>query len=108
MKLKDADVQPNRIRQHEHLSPDLEVRAQAIYDILGKHLNQDRLRWADGFCFDLHPERELAIWENYAAAYKKFTDGKPQYHQAVAWRTILEHIANTEVEVVNLASPKQV
>jgi len=106
VKLKDiAGKNYKSVRWHEHLPDDLKARAKAVYRILGPMLDLNEAAWVDEFCLDLHPDREIAVWERYAECFQNFTSGKPGYCRAVAWKAILNDIANTEVvEVENIAT----
>ena len=107
MKLRDIgdSIMVNRVRRREKLPPDLEAKASAVYAVLGRHLNQTIEKWLDGFCFDMNPDKEIAIWETYAQIYAKWTKGKQPYYQAVCYRAILEDIAETPVVFQGQAPP---
>lgn len=50
------------VHRRETLSPAQELVAKEIHRIVGEHLVGPYEKFELGFCYDMHPERELAIW----------------------------------------------
>jgi hypothetical protein len=49
-------------RQRDKLPPELETKANELYDRIGKMIGLSKAEWYDGFLYDQHPENELKIW----------------------------------------------
>jgi hypothetical protein len=90
---------PRRMRAC--LEPGHQARAAAVFQILGADMaNQTLESWLDGFCYDMHPEREIAVWERYAVFYKAHATGRSNVERKVLYAIIIQHIMNTDVEDV--------
>ena len=50
-------------RLHEKLPPDLEARADKLFDRIGKYRCYNLRDWHDGFLRDVNPEEEIQNWE---------------------------------------------
>ena len=55
------DLCPGPIR-HQSLPPDLLGQIQAVYDVIGPHIDVTLEQFEIGFMRNMHPEREVAIW----------------------------------------------
>ena len=66
-----ANIDPGPIR-HAELPPDLLKRATALESVFADVFPMTHEKWIEGFRRDAHPEREIAIWEQIAAAYTRF------------------------------------
>ncbi len=70
-------LHPGPIR-HETLAPELLEIVRSIYEVVGPYLNTTLEQFEIGFMRDVHPEDEVAIWCNIAAAWidyhEKFLD----------------------------------
>jgi hypothetical protein len=66
-------------RKHECLSPELTARAKAIWQIVKRVCwwQQTEGQWVDGFLYDDHPEREIAIWEDNASRFLDWLNDNP-------------------------------
>ena len=68
---KISDLRPGPIR-HEELPPDLVDRIRAFKEVLGDVEPSSLEGTIENFQRDMHPEREVEIWERIARAYKDF------------------------------------
>ena len=64
------DLKPSS-RRHENLPNTLLVRARLVHQIVGNVVGQTLDEMVDLFCRDLHPHREIEVWERIAAAYQE-------------------------------------
>ena len=64
------DLKPSSQR-HETLPNTLLVRARLVHQILGDVIGRTLDEMVDLFCRDLHPHREIEVWERIAAAYQE-------------------------------------
>ena len=74
-RVKLSDLKPGPLR-HLTLPQDLVTRIKYIHSVLGEHYGATIEHWLEGFQRDMHPEKEVAIWESTARAYEKFTKGR--------------------------------
>ncbi len=51
------------IRYHDSLSEDLVRRIKRLHPIISEVLPWSLDEWVNGFHYDMHPEREVRIWE---------------------------------------------
>ncbi len=69
-------------KKHQSLSDDLVLRAKMIYSLVGdavqSTMGHDLDKFIDCFLYDLHPDREIAVWEKIAIVYHDLTVGKEQ------------------------------
>lgn len=79
--VKLRKLKPGPIR-HVALPAQLLDQIGAAYKVLGPYLDTTLEQFELGFMRDMHPVREIAIWNRIAAAWRsyhdKFFDGKPQ------------------------------
>src|SRR5690349_532138 len=66
-----ANVRPGPIR-HADLPPDLLKRVKALEPVFADVYPITHEKWIEGFRRDADPAREIAIWEQIAAAYTGF------------------------------------
>jgi hypothetical protein len=85
------------LRWRDKLPPDLAARATSVYTMLGGQLRKSLDAWVDGFCFDMHPEREIALWERYAALYHKHSVGRSTADKRTVFIIMMECMGDTEV-----------
>lgn len=52
--------------RHAQLPPELQARADKLLDRIGKYLGHTEQSWRDGFCRDMHPDRQIKLWERIA------------------------------------------
>jgi len=71
-KFKVSDLRPGPIR-HEDLAPDLVDRIKALKQVLGDVEPSSLEATIENFRRDMHPEREVDIWERIARHYQNFT-----------------------------------
>lgn len=91
--LKPEDLKPSRVRRST-LTPELRRRAEATLtrigrSLLGKHWTKKT--WADGFEYDMHPEREIAGFEvagNVLALERKLRPNVPNREVELVWVAI--------------------
>jgi hypothetical protein len=62
--------------QHPTLPPMLMLRIQRLHGVLVEHVGMGLGEWVEGFQRDLHPEREVIIWEGLARALESFTKAR--------------------------------
>lgn len=66
--VSSANGQPSDKRR-ENLPPELMERVRKIKTDLDQVYPKTIEFWEDGFCRDMHPEKEIAIWEHIAFIY---------------------------------------
>jgi len=64
------------IQRHDTLPGDLIERVARIKESLSIPYPKPLYEWIDGFKCDLHPEKEIEIWEWIVKHYTDFTKGK--------------------------------
>ena len=69
---KISDLHPGPIR-HEELAPDLIDRIKAFKLVLGDVETSSLEATIENFQRDMHPEREVEIWERIANVFQTFT-----------------------------------
>ena len=70
-----ATVKLGPIR-HAELPRALIERAKALEPVFADVYPVTHEKWLEGFRRDVHPEREIAIWEQIAVAFTQFTAGR--------------------------------
>jgi hypothetical protein len=79
-------LKPGPIR-HVALPAQLLDQIGAAYKVLGPYLDTTLEQFEVGFMRDMHPVREIAVWNRIAAAWRsyhdKFLGGKPQPKEEV-------------------------
>lgn len=70
-----ANVRQGPIRQAD-LPPDLLKRATALEPVFADVYPTTHEKWIENFRRDVYPEREIAIWEQIAAAYTQFFESR--------------------------------
>ena len=80
--IKISDVQPGPIR-HASLPPDLIKRIKSFKQILGEVETSTLEKTIKNFQRDQHPEREVAVWERIAAAYRLYVCENPSDNMAI-------------------------
>src|SRR4030095_16899943 len=70
-----STLRPGPIR-HAQLPDDLIARVRAFEPVFADIYPNTHEQWLEGFQRDLHPENEIAIWENIAAALTQFIAGR--------------------------------
>jgi hypothetical protein len=106
MKLKDyikkhGVTKESTLRWRDSLPPELAARATVVYTMFEGHLYDSLDSWVDGFCFDMHPEREIALWERYAALYRRHSCGRSSVDKRAVYHILMEYMG--EAEVVDVA-----
>jgi len=69
--MNPESLKPGPIR-HTALPPNLLKRAIALEPVFADVYPVTHEKWIEGFRRDAHPENEIAIWEQIAAAYTQF------------------------------------
>ena len=94
-KMKIADVK--FIRYHNSLPENLVKRLKKLYPSISEILSYHSVdEWVDGFCCDMHPEREVRIWENMIELWKsscKKYKIRSKESKSKVFTMILEHSA---------------
>lgn len=67
------DLKPSS-RRYEALPNELLVRVRLIHQVLGDVVEKTLNEMVDLFCRDLHPQREIEVWERIAVAYREVQD----------------------------------
>lgn len=62
--------------RHAQLPPALIERIRALEPVFADVYPITHEKWIEGFQRDVHPEREVAIWEQIAIAFSQFTSGR--------------------------------
>jgi len=69
-------VNPSELKagpiRHPVLPPELLEQIGAAYEAVGPYLGTTLEQFEIGFMRDAHPEREVAIWSNVAAAWHRY------------------------------------
>lgn len=69
--MKPGELAEGPIR-HAVLPPELLEQIGAAYEAVGPYLGRTLEQFEIGFMRDMHPEREVAIWNNVAAAWYSY------------------------------------
>lgn len=77
-RIKLTNLHPNPYHFHEALAGSLVARIKAFKKILHEVETAPLQETLDAFLHDMHPEREVAVWEWIAEEYQKKTMGKPR------------------------------
>lgn len=104
MKTIRADDGLVHVQWHEALPPKLTRRADALYDRVAKHLGYTPQAWRDGFCMDLHPEREISIWEHIADVVEHLWKSKPAAIKGLKRKLVLEIVVGVSAGWVDIPS----
>ena len=67
-----ATLKPGPI-QHEQLSDEQLRRITHLHEILAEVDPSSLETWTDNFKRDMHPDKEIAVWERIAKAYTDYT-----------------------------------
>ena len=62
--------------RHAQLPPYLIKRVRAFEPVFADVYPITHEKWIEGFRRDVHPEREIEIWEQSASAFSQFTSGR--------------------------------
>ena len=76
-RIKLTNLHPNPYPLHEALAGSLIARIRAFKKILHGVEPASIEKTLEDFLRDVHPEREVAVWEWIAEEYQKKTTGKP-------------------------------
>ena len=71
------DLKQGPIRHEKGLSPLLEEIARFIFSKVGHLVYPTFEQWELGFMRDMHPEREILVWENIARIYDLYVAQHP-------------------------------
>lgn len=71
--VKASELQPGPLLRDE-LTPEQLRRIAAIRQVLAQVEQSSPEEFNDGFKRDLHPDRELAVWEHIAKTYQTYTE----------------------------------
>jgi hypothetical protein len=97
------DIKQGPIRHKKGLTPLLEGLARAIYAKVGHLVYPTFEQWELGFMRDLHPWREILIWENIARTYDLYVAEHPEAandEQIVSTIAVIStgHVSENETE----------
>jgi hypothetical protein len=67
-----ATLKPGPI-QHEELSAEQLRRIEHLHELLAEVDPSSLETWTDNFKRDMHPDKEIAVWERIAKAYTNYT-----------------------------------
>lgn len=92
-------VDPGTLRRgpvrHEKLSAVQMARIERLHQTFAEVDDSTLDQWVDNFKREMHPDREIEVWERMAAAYTRFTrsrslskDAKREAHQVVLLRSM--------------------
>jgi hypothetical protein len=85
------------VQHPEGLGADLEKRADAIWDRIGAYLRRHKERFHFDLCRDVHPERDIQIYEWIADAFDRYVASHPECRSQAA----REEVVNV-LEVLSL------
>jgi hypothetical protein len=66
--VRASDIKRGPIRHHT-LEPELLKQLEAIYRDAAHYIWDTLEKWEAGFMYDMHPEREAAVWRRIADAF---------------------------------------
>lgn len=85
--VKLSELRPGPIR-HSELDPFLTAWARALYARVGKFMQPTFEQWELQFLRDLHPHRELFVWEGIAKTFEEFFREHPEGDKRVTLGTL--------------------
>lgn len=71
------EIKPGPLRHKKGLSPLLEQISRTLYEKVGHFVYPSFEQWELGFMRNMHPWREILIWETIARTGRK----KAEFHQ---------------------------
>lgn len=71
-----AKIRPGPLRWTT-FPPLLVLRMQRLHKLFGEYIQDGIEGWIEGFQRDLHPEKEVLIWEGMARTYETFLAERP-------------------------------
>ena len=77
-KVPSRDIKQGPIRHEEGLTPLLEELARVLFQKVGHFVHPTFEQWELGFMRDLHPWREILIWENIARTFDLYVTEHPE------------------------------
>lgn len=83
------DLKPGPLRHKKGLSPVLERIARTIYGMVGHFIYPSFEQWELGFMRDMHPWKEVLIWETIARAHGLYLAKHPDADMKQAVGTIV-------------------
>jgi hypothetical protein len=96
-------------KRRENLSPELLERVQKIKVTLDEVYPKTIEFWEDGFCRDMHPDREITIWERIASVYNWSKDfGKTLEARREIYRLVLACSSSSERHVLQVLDIKAI
>jgi hypothetical protein len=98
------DLKQGPIRHEKGLTPLLEEIARAIFSKVGHFVYPTFEQWELGFMRDLHPWREILVWENIARTFDLYVAEHPETadnEQIVSSIAIIStgHVSENETEI---------
>lgn len=73
--------------RHPHLPTELRKRIATLYPTVGKFISKTPELWEEGFQRDMHPEREVGVWEDIERAFLRYMRNNPGADQKKAVST---------------------
>jgi hypothetical protein len=77
-KVSHTDIKQGPIRHQKGLTPLLEEFARVLFTKVGHFIHPTFEQWELGFMRDMHPWREILIWENIARTYDLYLAEHPE------------------------------
>ena len=62
---------------HDRLEPEWEQVCRDLYPVVGHYITDTYEQWELGFLKDVHPDRELQVWQGIAKAFTKYRADHP-------------------------------
>lgn len=75
--------------RHPSLPAELRKRIATLYPSVGKFISPNLEHWEEGFQRDMHPDREVRIWEDIERAFLRYMRNNLQADQERAVRTFV-------------------
>ncbi len=101
---KKIDIKDvKHVRYHDFLSDELVERIKRLYPNANEVMPMSLNKWIDGFCYDMHPEKEVEIWEAMIERYQgecKTTGAKSKEEKKEIWVKILLESGAGEIRIV--------
>jgi hypothetical protein len=90
--------------RRDQLPPELEARADALLDRVGKFFGHTKHTWRDGFCHDLHPDHEINAWEHIARVADLLWIEQPKALARLSHERIIKLVVAVSSNVVDIPS----
>jgi hypothetical protein len=91
-------------RRHEKLPPDLEAQADELFPRVGKIMGHTIQSWRDGFCYDMHPDREIKVWGHIANVADRLWVDQPKVLKNLDRATLTRLVVAASTGMVDIPS----